>query len=115
MPSHDPRSGGLVSIPLDRPLLIALLVGFTALTLVAIVVEGLPGAVVDAITFNWMSVQIYVDLVIAVIVICVWIYRDAAQRGHNPWPWIVAAAVVGMFSPLVYLLTRTRNHRAASH
>lgn len=53
-----------------------------------------------------MAPQIYADLVIAVVVICVWIYRDATKNGRNPWPWLIAAAVVGMFSPLVYLLTR---------
>jgi len=35
-----------------------------------------------------------------------WIYRDATKHGRNPWPWLIAAAIVGMFSPLVYLLTR---------
>lgn len=92
---------------IEKPLLTTVLVLFGALTAVGIIVEGVPIAVFDAITFNWHSVQIYTDLVIAVAVICVWIYRDAHTRGRNPWPWIVAAAIVGMFSPLLYLLTRT--------
>lgn len=91
---------------IEKPLLVVVLVLFGALTLVGTVVDGLPGGVFDAITFNWISLQIYVDLVIAVAVICVWIYRDATKRGRNPWPWLIAAAIVGMFSPLVYLLTR---------
>lgn len=91
---------------LEKPLLAATLVGFAVLTMVGVVVDGIPGGVIDAITFNWISLQIYIDLVIAVVVICVWIYRDATKRGSNPWPWLVAAAIVGMFSPLVYLLTR---------
>ena len=91
---------------IEKPLLWITLVLFGALTLVGTVVDGLPGGAIDAITFNWMSLQIYMDLVIAVIVICVWIYRDATKNGRNPWPWLIAAAIVGMFSPLVYLLTR---------
>ena len=91
---------------IEKPLLWIVLVLFGALTLVGTVVDGLPGGAIDAITFNWISLQIYVDLVIAVAVICVWIYRDATKHGRNPWPWLIAAAIVGMFSPLVYLLTR---------
>lgn len=89
----------------ERPALIATLVAFGALTLVGIVADG-PSGIVDAITFNWLSLQIYIDLVIAVAVICVWIYRDCATRDKNPWPWIIGSAMVGMFSPLVYLLVR---------
>lgn len=91
---------------IEKPLLAVTLVAFTVLTLIGVIVDGLPGGAIDAITFNWISLQIYVDLVIAVVVICVWIYRDATKRGASPWPWLVAAAIVGMFSPLVYLLTR---------
>jgi hypothetical protein len=53
--------------------------------------------------------QIYADLVIAIGVISVWIHRDASARGLNPWPWIVASFIVGMFGPLAYLLTRRSN------
>ena len=91
---------------IEKPLLWTVLVLFGALTLVGTVVDGLPGGAIDAITFSWISLQIYVDLVIAVTVICVWIYRDTTKHGRNPWPWLIAAAIVGMFSPLVYLLTR---------
>ncbi len=94
--------------PMERNLLILVLALFSALTAVAVATDGLAGTL-DAITYNWASLQIYVDLVLAVSVICVWIYRDAAQRGRNPWPWILAAFVVGMFSPLVYLLLRSGN------
>ncbi len=90
----------------EKRLLAVTLILFGALTAVAVVVDGLPGGVVAAITFNWWSVQIFVDLVLAVIVIGVWIYRDATKHGRNPWPWLVAAPIVGMFSPLLYLLTR---------
>ena len=31
---------------------------------------------------------------------------DATLAGRNPWPWILGALAVGMFSPLLYLLTR---------
>jgi len=93
---------------IERPLLLSVLVMFGALSVVALALEGI-GGFVDAITFNWSSLQIYVDLVVAIVVISVWIYRDARGRGRNPWPWIVVSLIVGMFGPLVYLLTRRPN------
>lgn len=87
--------------------LVAVTVLFGALTVVALVVDGV-GGFVDAITFNWASLQIYVDLVIAILVLCVWMHRDARANGRNPWPFIAASFVVGMFGPLAYLLTRPR-------
>ncbi len=89
----------------EKPALVATLVLFGAFTAVALWADGLAGTI-DAITFNWASLQIYIDLVLAIVVISVWIYRDAKRSGRNPWPWILAAGVVGMFSPLVYLVTR---------
>lgn len=94
-----------MSASLEKPALVVTLVLFGTLTAVAVWVDGFRGTV-DAITFNWASLQIYIDLVIAAVIISVWIHRDAHKSGRNPWPWIVATAVVGMFSPLVYLLTR---------
>lgn len=92
----------------QRVLLVATLILFGGLTAVAVATDGVNGTI-EAITFNWASLQIYVDLVIAVAVISVWLYGDARRRGKNPWPWIIAAFIIGMFSPLVYLLTRANN------
>ena len=89
----------------SRGLLLALLIPFTLLTGVALVADGL-GGIPGAITHSWASLQIFVDLVLAVVILCILIHRDATSRRRNPWPWIVGAALVGMFSPLVYLLTR---------
>ncbi len=102
--SESSALGGATS-KRDRLLVALALVPFTALTTVAVVVDGLPGTL-GAITHNWASMQIYVDLVLAVLVLCFWIHRDAKAAGRNPWPWIVAAFAIGMFSPLAYLLTR---------
>ena len=102
MTEGEPSPEGF-SASTQRTLLVTTLVLFGGLTLVAVIRDGLPGTLA-AITFNWASLQIYVDLVLAVAVISVWIHRDARSRGENPWPWIIAAFIVGMFSPLIYLL-----------
>lgn len=48
--------------------------------------------------------QVYADLVIAVAFISAWIHGDARSRVESPWPWIIAAFIVGVFPPLIYLL-----------
>lgn len=103
--AHSSEVGGATRSR-DKTLIVLALVPFTALSLVGVAVDGLPGTLA-AITHNWASLQIYVDLVLAVLVLCVWMHRDATAAGRNPWPWIVAALIVGMFSPLIYLLTRS--------
>ena len=101
--AHSSELGGTTRSR-DKLLIAAALVPFTALTLAALT-EG-SSAFPEAITYSFASMQIYLDLVLAVLVLCVWMHRDATAAGRNPWPWIVGALIVGMFSPLVYLLTR---------
>ena len=93
-----------------RTMAIVTLILFGILTGVAIWEDGL-GGIFGAITHSWGSLQIFVDLVIALTFIMVWMYRDAKEQGRNPWPWIVATLAVGAFAPLVYLLTRSSNGR----
>jgi len=98
VPAAGSRSG-------ERTLLRVVLVLFVALSVAALAIDGLIG-IVHAVTYNWMSVQIFVDLVLAVAVIDVWVHRDARARGRNPWPWVVASLLTGMIAPLIYLLVR---------
>lgn len=52
--------------------------------------------------------QVLADLVIALTLVMVWMWRDAKTTGRNPWPWIVATLATGSFGPLLYLLTRPK-------
>ncbi|MFK7804556.1 MAG: DUF2834 domain-containing protein [Anaerolineae bacterium] len=90
---------------MNRIILIVTLALFGALTAVALWVDGVFG-IFASIFHSYGSMQIYVDLVIALTLVVIWIYRDANKAGRNPWPWIIATFVVGAFSPLVYLLVR---------
>lgn len=90
---------------MQRIIILLTLVLFGALTAVALWQDGIMG-VFSSITRSAGSVQIYVDLVIACVLINVWVWRDAKEHGRNPWGWIIATFVVGTFSPLVYLLVR---------
>jgi hypothetical protein len=55
------------------------------------------------------AAQVFVDLVIALVLVMAWMWRDATIAGRSPWPWIVATLLLGSFGPLVYLLTRPLN------
>jgi RsiW-degrading membrane proteinase PrsW (M82 family) len=85
-----------------RTIALLTLVSFGILTAIALWVDGVTG-VFASIVSSWGSIQIYVDLLIALSIILVWLYRDAKAQGHNPWPWIVATLVTGSFAPLMYL------------
>lgn len=50
--------------------------------------------------------QVFADLLIALSLVMVWIWRDAKATGRNVWPWVVLTLAAGSFGPLIYLLTR---------
>ncbi len=85
---------------------ILVLVPFVLFTLWVVATGGSFGEVAAAFGVNpWIS-QVTVDLVLALSMVCTWIWQDARKRGKNPLPWIVATAFTGSVTPLVYLLVR---------
>ena len=67
---------------------------------------GSLGEVVAIVTANPWTVQISVDLVLALSLVSIWLWRDARRRGRNPLPWLVATLLTGSIAPLTYLLLR---------
>jgi cytochrome bd-type quinol oxidase subunit 2 len=55
---------------------------------------------------NPWTVQVSLDLVLALSIVCVWMWNDARNRGGNALPWIIATAFLGSIAPLTYLLFR---------
>ena len=89
-----------------KSILIAfVLFDFAALTGYSIYAVGYVG-IFYAGTANWGAIQIFVDLVIACGLACVWMAVDARRRHVNPWPFIVVTLFMGTFGPLLYLLRR---------
>ncbi len=91
--------------PMSKPLLVLVLVPFSLLSLAALWKHGYWGLFEPAF-HSLAAAQVLVDLVIALGLFLVWMWRDAAQSGRNPWPWMVLTLAAGSFGPLLYLLTR---------
>ena len=90
---------------MSKLLLSLVTAGFTVLTGVALWQHGYWGIIAPHFrTFG--AGQVLADLVIALSLVMVWLWRDAVKSGRNPWPWLVITLVMGSFGPLLYLLLR---------
>ncbi|WP_026072335.1 DUF2834 domain-containing protein [Nodosilinea nodulosa] len=88
-----------------RSLIVVILLLFGALSAVALWQHGYWGILAPHFQ-SFGAGQVFADLVIALSLVMVWMWRDARATGRNPWPWIVATLATGSFGPLFYLLTR---------
>jgi Terpene cyclase DEP1 len=100
-PAHT--GGTLKGIAMKKPLLILALIAHGGITAGALWTEGLAG-LIAAITHSYGSMQIFSDLVIALILVMIWMWRDAKNSGRNVWPWIAITLVAGSFGPLLYFI-----------
>jgi drug/metabolite transporter (DMT)-like permease len=90
---------------MQRSLIIVTLILFGALSATALWHHGYFG--IFALHFQTFGgMQVLTDLVIALTLVMVWMWRDAKATGRSVWPWIIATLALGSFGPLVYLLTR---------
>lgn len=90
---------------MQKTFLMAALAGFSALSAVALWQHGYLG-IFAAVLATSASLQVFVDLVIALTLVMIWMWRDARSLGRSPWPWIAFTLLAGSFGPLCYLLTR---------
>lgn len=92
---------------MNRVLIVLTMILFGALSAVALWRHGYWGIIAPHFQSSGAG-QVFADLVIALTLIMIWMWRDARAAGRNPWPWIVATLALGSFGPLVYLLTRKK-------
>jgi hypothetical protein len=88
---------------MQRILLIVILLAFSALTVLALIHHGVTGIFSHQFV-NLAGMQVFLDLVIALALFLVWMWRDARAAGRNPWPWLLLTLVVGSIGPLIYLI-----------
>jgi hypothetical protein len=95
---------------MPRSVLILVLVAFSVLSALALRQHGYLG-IFELQFRTFGGAQVLADLVIALLLVMLWMWRDARATGRNPWPWLALTLAAGSFGPLLYLLGRRR----ASH
>lgn len=86
-----------------RILLTVILLVFLALTAAALWQHGYWG-IFEPLLQSLAGWQVLADLVIALSLFLVWMWRDAHGAGRNPWPWLLLTLATGSIAPLIYLL-----------
>lgn len=90
---------------MHRSLIIVTLLLFSALSAIALWQHGYLGIFASGFK-NTASMQVFADLVIALGLATIWMWRDARANGRAIWPWMALTLVAGSFGPLGYLLTK---------
>jgi hypothetical protein len=90
-----------------------LLMDFIALTAYAVWQHGYL-AFFDVHAMNAISVQILVDLMIALGMVSLWMWRDARARGVSAVPYLVVTLFLGSIGPLLYLFRRAGEEEPAA-
>lgn len=94
----------------DKWIVGLLLVDLLALSIYAIVQEGAGGIVQHLSSMGWWGWQLTADLVIALSLGSVWIWRDARRRGVSGAGWVVLTLLTGSIGLMLYLLRRPSGH-----
>ncbi len=101
-----------LEVPIMTRIILGLvLLDFLALTAWAVADHGYL-SFFEAMMANAATITAGVDLVIALSLITVWMWRDAQASGRNVLPYVGLTALLGCVGPLAYLVLR-RPARAA--
>lgn len=96
-----------------KTLALAILVPFSLLSAYAVAEVGYVGI----FTYHLPSPagwQVFTDLVIAVLLICLWMIQDARRTGRTVWPYLVTSLFLGSFGVLFYLALAPSEAREAA-
>ena len=84
---------------------LVVLIAFAALTAVAVYHHGYVG-IVTSVLVSTATLQVLVDLVIALGFVLIWMWQDAKERGIAVWPYVLVTLLAGSFGPLLYFVRR---------
>jgi hypothetical protein len=81
------------------------IVGFGGLTAAALLDVGYWG-IIEPHFKSWGAAQVLTDLVILALLSCIWMVRDAKEKGLPAWPFVAITLAAGSFGTLFYLVFR---------
>jgi hypothetical protein len=55
---------------------------------------------------NAATIQIFLDLTIALSLVLLWMWQDARRQGISPLPYVILTLTLGSIGPLLYLIRR---------
>ena len=82
-----------------------ILIAFSVFTLYAVYQHGYIGIFQQALV-NTATVQVFLDLTIALSLVILWIWQDAQKQDIAPLPYILLTLTLGSIGPLLYLVRR---------
>lgn len=80
------------------------LVDFAALNAYALYTEGISGLFAWLSTLNPWGMVLAADLLIALGMVVVWMWRDARANGRNPIGYAALTLASGSIAPLLYIV-----------
>ncbi len=86
-----------------RLLALALLLPFTVLSVYAVQQVGYWG-IFEYQMPSPAGWQVIADLVIAIVLIAMWMIKDARETGRNVIPYLIVSVFLGSIGPLSYLI-----------
>ena len=96
-----------------RVFLVAAIIFLSFITCLALRDFGYIGLVKHELS-TYAGMQVLLDLVIALVLVLIWMYRDAKKIGRQFVPWLILTLIAGSFGPLLYLLTRNSKPKASN-
>jgi hypothetical protein len=92
---------------IPRTILLLIIISFAALSAIALWQHGYWGIIAPHFRSS-AAAQVLSDLVIALSLICTWMWHDAKVHQRVFWPWFALTLITGSFGPLLYLLSAKR-------
>ena len=83
----------------------AVLIGFSAFSGYAVYQYGYIGLFEQGLA-NAATIQVFLDLTIALSLVMVWMWQDARKQDISPLPYILLTLTLGSIGPLLYLVRR---------
>jgi len=82
-----------------------ILIAFSVFTLYAVYQHGYIGLFQQALA-NAATVQVFLDLTIALSIVLLWMWQDAQKQDIAPLPYVLLTLTLGSIGPLLYLVRR---------